>query len=198
MELPIVEHFYTLQGEGFYAGQAAYFIRTGGCDVGCTWCDTKESWDAAQHPKFEINEIVQWVTDAGAPLAVITGGEPMMHNLSELCDALHDKNISTNLETSGAYPLSGEWDWICFSPKKFKAPLDDYYSLANELKIVVFNQHDLLWAQEHAKKITSKCILYLQPEWSKQQELLPIMIDFIKAHPQWRLSLQTHKYLNIP
>lgn len=196
--LPVMEHFYTIQGEGAYSGVAAYFIRLGGCDVGCVWCDVKESWDAASHPSYSLEEICRWPVEAGARLVVITGGEPLMHPLEELTRMLREKGIQTNIETSGAHPATGTWDWICLSPKKFKQPLPEFFSMAHELKIIVFNKSDFAWAEDHARLIHSGCQLFLQPEWSRQEQMLPEMIDYVKAHPQWRISLQTHKYMNIP
>ena len=195
---PVMEHFYTLQGEGFYSGQAAYFIRLGGCDVGCVWCDVKDSWDADKHPKMSTDEIVGIASSFPGKIAVITGGEPCMHDLTYLCNALHAAGLRTHLETSGAHPLSGDLDWITLSPKKFKVPLLESRQKADELKVVVFNKSDFKWAEEHAAKVSEKCRLYLQPEWSKRDEMTPLIIDYIKQHPQWQLSLQSHKYTNIP
>ena len=196
--LPLMEHFYTLQGEGRFTGHASYFIRLGGCDVGCVWCDVKESWDASKHPLVPIAEIVATVVASGTKIAVITGGEPMMHNLDLLTAMLKAKGIRTHVETSGAHPLSGSWDWICLSPKKFKAPLDEMIAAAHELKTVIYNKTDFAWAEQHAAKVSKDCLLYLQPEWSKAAEMNPLIIDYVKANPQWILSLQTHKFLNIP
>ena len=196
--LPVMEHFYTIQGEGYYQGHAAYFIRLGGCDVGCVWCDVKESWDAEKHPKYTIEEIVSWVVDAQAPLAVITGGEPLLHHLDDLTTALQEKGIKTNIETSASSPLSGNWNWICVSPKKFKAPLPEVVKHANELKVVVFNKSDFDWAEKHAVLVSPQCKLYLQPEWDKSDDVLPLIIDYVKQHPKWKISLQVHKYMNIP
>jgi 7-carboxy-7-deazaguanine synthase len=196
--LPVMEAFYTLQGEGFYQGRAAYFIRLSGCDVGCFWCDVKESWDASQHPLLSVYNIVEEAKKFPGRLAVITGGEPLMHNLEELTNALHAAGFETNIETSGSYPLSGSWDWICLSPKKFKAPLPGILPLASELKIVVYNKSDFKWAEEYAAKVSANCKLYLQPEWSKDKEITPLIIDYIKANPQWELSMQLHKYINVP
>jgi 7-carboxy-7-deazaguanine synthase len=196
--LPVMEHFYTIQGEGFYQGRAAYFIRLGGCDVGCVWCDVKESWDADKHPTYSIDEIVKFVTDANAKLAVITGGEPLLHNLDELTSALKAKGIQTNIETSGSSPLSGHWGWICVSPKKFKAPLNEVVAQAHELKVVIFNKSDFAWAEKHAALCSPTCKLFLQPEWDKSAEMLPLIIDYVKANPQWEISLQVHKYMQIP
>lgn len=193
-----MEHFYTIQGEGAYTGQAAYFIRLGGCDVGCVWCDVKESWDASKHPTHTIEEMVDWVKHAGAMLAVITGGEPLIHELDALTEALHKAGIKTNIETSASSPLSGKWDWICVSPKKFKAPLDEVVKQANELKVVVYNKSDFEWAEEYAALVNNSCKLFLQPEWDKSTQVTLMIIDYVKIHPKWAISLQTHKFLNIP
>ncbi len=196
--LPVMEAFYTLQGEGFHQGRAAYFIRLGGCDVGCFWCDVKESWDAAKHPQINIEQIVHEAKKYPGRLAVITGGEPLLHQLDELTRQLHEAGFETNIETSGSSPLSGHWDWICLSPKKFKAPVPEIVPFANELKVVVFNKHDFDWAETYAAQVHPSCKLYLQPEWDKAAEITPLIIDYIKAHPQWELSLQVHKYINVP
>jgi 7-carboxy-7-deazaguanine synthase len=196
--LPVMEAFYTLQGEGYHQGRAAYFIRLGGCDVGCVWCDVKDSWDAEKHPKITIDTIVAEACKYPGRLAVITGGEPLLHNLDELTKALQDKGFETNIETSGSSIMSGNWDWICLSPKKFKAPVPANLTLAHELKVVVFNKHDFEWAELHAAQVNANCKLYLQPEWDKAAEITPLIVDYIKAHPQWELSLQTHKYINVP
>jgi organic radical activating enzyme len=196
--LPVMEAFYTLQGEGYYQGRAAYFIRLGGCDVGCVWCDVKDSWDAEKHPKLSIESIVTEACKYPGRLAVITGGEPLLHNLDELTKALQEAGFETNIETSGSSIMSGNWDWICLSPKKFKAPVPANLTLAHELKVVVFNKHDFEWAELHAAQVNANCKLYLQPEWDKAAEITPLIVDYIKAHPQWELSLQTHKYINVP
>jgi organic radical activating enzyme len=196
--LPLMEHFFTLQGEGRYTGHASYFLRLGGCDVGCVWCDVKESWDASIHPLVDIDSMVQYVQDAGAGIAVITGGEPLMHNLAALTQALRSKGFRSHIETSGSYPISGVFDWICVSPKKFKSPLPEVLSKADELKVVIYHKSDLDWAEAHAESVGSNCLLYLQPEWSKAADMTPLIIDHIKSHPRWILSLQTHKYINIP
>lgn len=198
LELPIMESFYTLQGEGFHSGRAAVFIRLGGCDVGCHWCDVKESWDASKHPKWSINKIIEEAQQYPARFAVITGGEPVMYQLQPLCDQLIEKNFELAIETSGAYPLSGKWHWICLSPKKNKAPLPEYYDKANELKVIIYNKSDFKWAEEHAAKVNSECKLYLQVEWSKKEEMTPLLIEYLKQHPKWQISIQSHKYLNIP
>ena len=193
-----MEHFYTLQGEGFHQGRAAYFIRLGGCDVGCVWCDVKDSWDAAKHPKYNIDYLVSHVQESGTKLVVVTGGEPLMHNLDALTAVLQSKGFETNIETSGAHPVSGTWNWICLSPKKFKAPLPGILPLANELKVVVFNKSDFDWAEEYAAKVSPHCKLFLQPEWDKAAIVTPLIIEYIKANPKWELSLQVHKYINVP
>ena len=197
-QLPVMEHFYTIQGEGRHQGRAAYFIRLGGCDVGCVWCDVKDSWDASKHPLISIEELITTVAKTPAKLVVITGGEPLMHDLTTLTASLKANGFETNIETSGAHPLSGMWDWICLSPKKFKAPLKDVIPFANELKVVIFNKTDFEWAEKYAAQVASHCKLYLQPEWDKASTVTPLIIDYIKAHPQWQLSLQIHKYINVP
>jgi 7-carboxy-7-deazaguanine synthase len=196
--LPVMEHFYTIQGEGYHQGKAAYFVRLGGCDVGCVWCDVKDSWDASKHPKYSVAQIVSTIAATPAKMAVITGGEPLMHNLNELTSALQANDIQCNIETSGAHPLSGKWDWICLSPKKFKAPLPEILPQANELKVVIFNKSDFEWAEQHAAKTAADCKLFLQPEWDKAATVTPLIIEYIKANPQWELSLQIHKYINVP
>lgn len=196
--LPVMEQFLTLQGEGRYTGHAAYFIRLGGCDVGCVWCDVKESWDMEKHPRIEINQLVENVLASNATIAVITGGEPLMHSLDVLTSELQSKGIRTHIETSGAHPVSGKWNWITLSPKKFKAALPDAIQLADELKVVVYNRSDFDWANQYAGMVKNECLLYLQPEWSKSSELNPLIVEYIKQHPQWLLSLQTHKFLDIP
>ena len=195
--LPVMEHFYTIQGEGFYQGAAAYFIRLGGCDVGCSWCDVKESWDADSHPKLSMDFLVKEVKKTAAKIVVITGGEPLLHHLDELTNALHSAGLQTNIETSGSSPLSGNWDWICLSPKKFKAPIVECCEAANELKIIVFNNDDFKWAEKHAALVSPNCKLYLQPEWSKHDVMTPLIIDYVKQHPKWEISLQLHKYLGV-
>jgi organic radical activating enzyme len=193
-----MEHFYTLQGEGFHQGKAAYFIRLAGCDVGCTWCDVKESWDAEKYLKYEIASLKSEVKKTPAEIVVISGGEPLMHDLTELTKELQQEGFKTHLETSGAYPLSGSWNWICLSPKKFKSPLQEILPKANELKIIVFNKSDFDWAEKYAAQVSASCKLYLQPEWDKAAQMTPLIIDYIKANPKWELSLQIHKYINVP
>jgi 7-carboxy-7-deazaguanine synthase len=196
--IPVMEAFYTLQGEGFHQGRAAYFIRLGGCDVGCFWCDVKESWDASKHPQLSIEEIISAAIAHPSRLAVITGGEPLLHDLSELTHQLKEKGFETNIETSGSSPLTGTWDWICLSPKKFKAPLPEIISKAHELKVVIYNKHDFEWAEQYAALVSNHCFLYLQPEWDKAAEITPSIIEYIQLNPKWRMSSQVHKYLNIP
>lgn len=193
-----MEHFYTLQGEGKYTGTSAYFIRLGGCDVGCVWCDVKESWDADIHPKMNVEELINIVALYPGELVVITGGEPAMYDLTVLVDGLHSIGKYVAIETSGTGKLIGNVDWYTFSPKKFKAPVDEAYQKASELKIVIFHKSDLAWAEDHSKKVNENCVLYLQPEWSKREQLLPLIIEYVKNHPKWKISLQTHKYLEIP
>jgi organic radical activating enzyme len=193
-----MEHFYTLQGEGFHQGKAAYFIRLAGCDVGCVWCDVKDSWDLSKHPLYTTEQLVGFVRQTPSRIVVITGGEPLMHNLTKLTAELQASGLQTHIETSGAYPLTGSWNWICLSPKKFKAPLPDVVKMADELKVVIYHKSDFEWAEKYAAQVTAHCKLYLQPEWDKAAEVTPLIIDYIKAHPQWQLSLQVHKYINVP
>ena len=195
--LPVMEYFYSIQGEGFYQGRPAFFIRLGGCDVGCVWCDVKESWDADKHPKMTISEILAEVEKTNTQFVVVTGGEPLMYDCTPLTEALKANNLEVAVETSGAYELSGNWDWICLSPKKFKAPLPSVLAQANELKVVVFNNSDFAWAEEHRKAAPSSCALFLQPEWSKEKEMSSLIIDYIQEHPDWNISVQVHKYLDL-
>lgn len=196
--LPVMESFYTLQGEGFHQGRAAYFIRLGGCDVGCVWCDVKESWDASKHPHQSVTQLTDAALQHPGRLAVITGGEPLLHQLDELTSVLKTAGFETNIETSGSSSLSGYWDWICLSPKKFKSPLPEVIVAADELKVVIFHKSDFEWAETYAAQVKPGCKLYLQPEWDKQATMLPLIIDYIKANPQWELSIQSHKYINVP
>ena len=196
--LPLMESFYTIQGEGFHQGRAAYFIRLAGCDVGCVWCDVKESWNADKHPKHEIADIVSMAAAYPGRLAVVTGGEPLMHNCDPLTDALHASGFVTNIETSGSYPMSGKWDWVCLSPKKFKAPLAENLPVANELKVVIYNKSDFAWAEKYAALVSPQCKLYLQPEWERSAQITPLIIDYILHHPKWEFSLQIHKYIHVP
>lgn len=196
--LPLMEAFYTVQGEGAHSGEAAYFIRLGGCDVGCVWCDVKDSWDADRWPKVPVHDIVAEASKYPSRLAVITGGEPAMYDLSALCDELHAAGFKIHIETSGAHPLKGDFDWVTFSPKKFKAPVSGFGAQADELKVIVFNKSDFQWAESFASEVKPECRCFLQPEWDRSETVLPLIIDYVKAHPQWRISLQTHKYLGIP
>ena len=195
--LPLMEAFYTIQGEGYHKGTAAYFIRVGGCDVGCHWCDVKESWDADVHPPTAIEAIATQAMESSDTI-VVTGGEPLMWDMQPLTNLLKEKKLKTHIETSGAYSLSGDWDWICLSPKKRKPPVSKIYSKAHELKMIVYNKSDFKFAEEHAKKVSKDCILYLQPEWSVSEKITPFIVEYVMKHPKWKISLQTHKYLNIP
>jgi 7-carboxy-7-deazaguanine synthase len=186
-----------VQGEGFHAGTPAFFIRLGGCDVGCVWCDVKESWDAAKHPQVSIAQLAKQVEESGAPIVVVTGGEPAMYDLTALTDALTVLGVRKHIETSGAHPLTGSWDWVTFSPKKFKAPVESIYSLTDELKVVVFHKSDVEWAQEHASKVNEFACLFLQPEWDKREQMTPHILDYIRKNTRWRISVQTHKYMGV-
>jgi len=198
MELPLMEEFYTIQGEGFHSGKPAYFIRVGGCDVGCHWCDVKESWDASLHPLTKTDIIVENASRFPGKAVVVTGGEPSMYNMGYITQQLKAKGIQTFIETSGAYRLTGEWDWVCLSPKKTSPPMPENYPLASELKIIVHNKNDFEWAEKHAALVGPECRLFLQPEWSKAKEMMPLIVDYVMANPKWNVSLQTHKYMNIP
>ena len=193
-----MDAFYTRQGEGFHCGKSAYFIRLGGCDVGCHWCDTVNSWEAEAHPVIPVNEIVEMAAAQLSKLAVVTGGEPAMYNLRPLTELLNKKVIKTHIETSGAYPLSGNWDWVCLSPKKARPPVEDVLLKANELKVIIYNNADFRWAEEQAKRVGSGCLLYLQPEWSRAMKNMPTILSYMQVYPQWGLSLQAHKYAGIP
>jgi organic radical activating enzyme len=195
--LPLMEEFYTIQGEGYHTGTAAYFIRIGGCDVGCHWCDVKESWNAALHPPTNTDNIVENAKKY-ADTVVVTGGEPLTWDMTLLTQKLKENNLKVHIETSGAYPVTGSWDWFCLSPKKNKLPVEDAYAIANELKVIIFNKHDFIFAEEQAKKVNKDAILFLQPEWSKKEEMTPLIVDYVMKNPKWRVSLQTHKFLNIP
>jgi 7-carboxy-7-deazaguanine synthase len=205
-KIPVMESFYTLQGEGTYQGKAAYFIRLGGCDVGCVWCDVKDSWDATKHPLFSVEEIVSNLQESLPttqqknmnPIVVITGGEPLMYDLNELTTSIREAGYRTHLETSGAHPLSGNWDWICLSPKKFKAPIPEICKEANELKVVIYHHSDLQWAELYAEKVSPECRLFLQPEWEKSEKVTPLIVEYIQKNPKWALCLQIHKYINVP
>src|SRR5690554_2779982 len=195
--LPLMEEFYTIQGEGFHKGTAAYFIRLGGCDVGCHWCDVKESWNAELHPPTSIDTMVENAVKHSKTI-VITGGEPLMYNMEPLTSMLQSKGLQVHIETSGAYPLTGSWDWICLSPKKVKLPESEIYKVANELKVIVFNKDDFRFAEEQAALVNDSCMLFLQPEWSNRDKMSPLIVDYVMQNPQWKVSLQTHKYLDIP
>ena len=195
--LPLMEAFYTIQGEGFHKGKAAYFIRIGGCDVGCHWCDVKESWDADAHPIIPTNKIVNDSIEHSDTI-VVTGGEPLTWDMTSLTNQLRSNNKKVHIETSGAYKLTGTWDWICLSPKKRMNPLDEIYQVADELKVIIYNNDDLKFAENQAEKINSKAHLFLQPEWENREKMMPIMVDYVKNNPKWKISLQIHKYLNIP
>lgn len=197
-KLPIMEIFYSIQGEGFHSGKPAIFVRLGGCDVGCVWCDVKESWNENDHPFLTIDAILNELKQYPCKTIIVTGGEPLMYDMSGLTGALKDNEYQVHLETSGAYPMTGTWDWVCFSPKKFKAPHPSVYDQAHELKAIVFNKSDFKFAEEHAQSVDVQCKLYLQPEWGKSEIMMKDIIEFAKANPLWNISLQTHKYLNIP
>ena len=194
---PVMEQFYTLQGEGYWTGNAAYFIRLGGCDVGCTWCDVKESWDINAHPQIEPQDLIENMKNTNSKIAVITGGEPTLHDLTDLTKQIRIIGVRTHIETSGTSPLTGDWDWITFSPKRFKKPLEDYFQNSHELKIIIAHKNDLRWAKELGDKMNKNSLLYIQPEWEVRKEMEPLCVEFIKENPTWRLSLQTHKYLGI-
>jgi 7-carboxy-7-deazaguanine synthase len=196
--LPVMEMFYSIQGEGFNTGKAAFFLRIGGCDVGCHWCDVKEAWDASVHPLTTVDEIIGQVLQYPAKAVVITGGEPLMYNLDILCEKLKENDIRIFLETSGTYPLSGSFDWICLSPKSQQNPRRDMLQLADELKVIVYDEGDFQWAEQNVSLVKEKCLLYLQPEWSRYQKILPHIVDYILNHPRWMFSLQSHKFMNIP
>ena len=198
VDLPLMEAFYTVQGEGIHAGKAAYFIRLAGCDVGCVWCDVKESWDATAYPRVSVAQMAEDAQASGANLVVITGGEPAMYDLTALCEALHDRGLAVHIETSAAHEIRGQFDWVTLSPKKFKAPLPTELSKADELKIIVFNKSDFEWAETYSGQVSNDCVLLLQPEWDKRDNMAPLLVEYVKTHPQWRISLQTHKILQIP
>lgn len=195
--LPLMEAFYTLQGEGYHKGSAAFFIRIGGCDVGCHWCDVKESWDANLHPPTPIEHIVTQAKQY-SDTVVVTGGEPLMWNMDPLCKALHGQGMQVHIETSGAYALTGTWNWFCLSPKKNIRPLQAAYDYADELKVIIYNKDDFKFAEEQAAQVAPNCKLFLQPEWSRREKVMPLIVDYVLANPKWKASLQTHKYLNIP
>ena len=196
--LPLMEAFYTIQGEGYYSGKAAYFLRIGGCDVGCHWCDVKESWNADLHPPTSITNILKGIAQYSVDTVVITGGEPLMWNLDKLTAALKLKGLKVHLETSGAYSYTGNFDWVCLSPKKMQAPLSAIKPITSELKVIVNNKHDFIWAEQQREGLSDDCKLYLQAEWSKREKIIPMIIDFVKENKDWTISLQSHKYMNIP
>lgn len=196
--LPLMEQFYTIQGEGYNTGEAAWFIRIGGCDVGCRWCDVKESWNPDLHPLTNTDEIVMNATQQPSKSVVVTGGEPLIYNMDYLCRQLKSHQIRTYLETSGAYPVTGEWDWICLSPKKNMAPVGDITQRADELKVIIFNDSDIAWAEKFAGQVQQDCRLYLQPEWSRAKYITPVIIDYVKSNPRWKISIQSHKFMHIP
>ena len=196
--LPLMEEFYSIQGEGANTGKAAYFIRIGGCDVGCNWCDVKESWNPQIHPLTPADAIIKNINQCKARAVVVTGGEPLTYNLDYLCNELKEKEIATFLETSGTYPLSGLWDWICLSPKKNRPPLKEIYTKADELKVIIYDESDFSWAEECAAKVKDDCLLFIQPEWSKRNSVMPLVIDYVMKYPRWIISLQSHKYMGIP
>lgn len=197
-KLPLVEDFFSVQGEGFHAGKAAYFIRLGGCDIGCSWCDSRFTWDQELHPAVSTDEIIERVKSSGTDSVVITGGEPLMWNLDYLCNGLKKNGISTFVETSGAYPLSGTWDWICVSPKYNLPPIEDICRMAHELKVIIEEKNDLTWAEKYRKMVSSKCKLFLQPEWSRFEKVIPEIVEYVKKNNYWRISLQIHKYMHVP
>ena len=196
--LPIMEEFYSLQGEGYHVGKPAYFIRVGGCDVGCFFCDVKESWDAFRHPLVDSNEVIERIVSNPSKAVVVTGGEPLRYNMDYLCRLLHQEGVLLFLETSGSQPLSGQWDWVCLSPKKDAPPVFEMLQIANELKVIIYDEEDFLWAEEYAKKVNADCLLYLQPEWSNATKMMQRIVDYALAHPHWRVSIQSHKYMRIP
>jgi organic radical activating enzyme len=198
IKIPLMETFYSIQGEGYHQGKAAYFIRLAGCDVGCPWCDVKESWTTDTYPRIESNKLAEKAAVQRSGIAIVTGGEPLMYDLTDLTFHLNERRINTHLETSGTYPLTGNWNWICFSPKKFKTPLPEFFNMADELKIIIVNHSDFEWAQGFADKVRPDCKKYLQPEWSRSNKVLPKIVEFVKQNPEWEISLQIHKYLDVP
>ncbi|MBP3612214.1 MAG: 7-carboxy-7-deazaguanine synthase QueE [Rikenellaceae bacterium] len=196
--LPLVEDFYTIQGEGFHSGKPAYFIRLGGCDVGCSWCDAKYTWNPLSHPLVATDEIVERAASFEAQAIVITGGEPLLYPLDYLTQRLHEHGLEIFLETSGSHPLSGEFDWICLSPKRKQPPLAEAFAAASELKVIVETEEDLRWAEECAAKVGERCMLFMQPEWSRSEQMTPTIVEYVKAHPQWNISIQIHKFMHIP
>ncbi len=198
IKLPLVEEFYSIQGEGYHTGKPAYFIRIGGCDIGCSWCDTKFSWDPDLFPMVDTDRVIENALRTEAKAIVVTGGEPLMYDLTYLCSKLKKHGVETFIETSGAYPLTGIWDWICLSPKESAPPLEEIIEKANELKVIIQTQRDISWAEKNAEKVNEGCYLYLQPEWSQHKKILPVIIEYVKKNPRWRISLQVHKFMHIP
>ncbi|MGD0341228.1 MAG: 7-carboxy-7-deazaguanine synthase QueE [Bacteroidales bacterium] len=198
LQLPLVEEFFSIQGEGWHTGKAAYFIRLGGCDVGCSWCDSRFAWDPELHPLIKTDEIIERVISLGADSVVVTGGEPLMWNLDYLCSGLKRNNICTFLETSGTCPLSGQWNWICLSPKKNVPPSEALCHIADELKVIIENKDDFHWAEKYRKLVGRSCKLFLQPEWSRFENIIPEIVDYVRKNPVWRISLQVHKFMHIP
>jgi 7-carboxy-7-deazaguanine synthase len=196
--LPIVEDFYTIQGEGFHMGKAAYFVRVGGCDIGCSWCDTKLSWNPAIHELNEVDKIIERIRQHNALVTVVTGGEPLIYPMGYLTDQLHEFKIEAYIETSGAYKLSGDWDWICLSPKKNSPPKENIFKMAHELKVIIQDVNDIEWAENNASRVNSSCMLFLQPEWSNHEQITPVLVDYVKENKRWRISLQAHKFMKIP
>jgi len=196
--IPVMESFYTIQGEGNHQGKAAYFVRLGGCDVGCVWCDVKESWEMSAHPLRDIAALIDEIPAGVSPIVVVTGGEPLMHDLNSLTTAIHARGLKAHLETSGSHPLTGDWDWICLSPKKFKSPLEEVIRQSDELKVVIYHSSDFEWGEKFVDRLKPSCLTYLQPEWSRAIQILPSMIEYIKKHPRWIMSLQVHKYIQVP
>lgn len=197
-KLPLVEDFYTIQGEGFHSGKPAYFIRLGGCDVGCRWCDAKYTWNPKLYPPTEIETVVERAASYPARAIVLTGGEPLLYPLDPLCDALHERGLEIFLETSGSHPFSGRFDWVCLSPKRQQPPLKEAYRQADELKVIIESEEDFAWAEKNAREVSKKCRLYLQPEWSRAEQMMPLIVEYAKAHPEWSISIQSHKYMHIP
>lgn len=197
-KLPLVEDFYTIQGEGFHSGKPAYFIRLGGCDVGCRWCDAKYTWNPKLYPPTDIDTVVERAASYPARAIVLTGGEPLLYPLDPLCDALHERGLEIFLETSGSHPFSGRFDWVCLSPKRQQPPLKEAYRHADELKVIIEQEEDFAWAEQNAREVSKKCRLYLQPEWSRSEEMMPRIVEYAKAHPAWNISIQSHKYMRIP
>lgn len=197
-KLPLVEDFYTIQGEGFHSGKPAYFIRLGGCDVGCRWCDAKYTWNPKLYPPTEIETVVERAASYPARAIVLTGGEPLLYPLDPLCDALHERGLEIFLETSGSHPFSGRFDWVCLSPKRQQPPLKEAYRQADELKVIIETEEDFAWAEQNAREVSKKCRLFLQPEWSRSEEMMPRLVEYAKDHPEWCISIQSHKYMHIP